>query len=89
MKKFTDILQYIFGYGIMICLLSGGLTFFGYIAALCIGGELAASICYFIYKVLFPIIIKASTVLVLFGLVIMYLKGEVALSISKSKKAGK
>mgnify|MGYP003301256897 CR=1 FL=1 len=29
----------------MICLFAGGLTFFGYVAALCIGGDTAAAIC--------------------------------------------
>jgi hypothetical protein len=76
----------IFGYGIMICLFVGGLTFFGYLAALFIGGETAAAICVFIYKTIIPIIIKASTILVLFGLVAMYLAGEMELTAKNSKK---
>ena len=87
-KKISKVMKTIFGYGIMICLFAGGLTFFGYLAALFIGGETAAAICVFIYKTIVPIIIKASTILVLFGLVAMYFAGEMALT-SNKKKAGK
>lgn len=84
-KKISDALRVVFGYGIMICLFAGGLTFFGYLVALIIGGEAAAAICVFIYKTIIPIIIYASTILVLLGLVIMYLNGEVALTADKKK----
>lgn len=87
-KKISNVLRVIFGYGIMICLFAGGLTFFGYLAALCIGGEAAAAICDFIYNTIIPYIIKASTILVLLGLVTMYFNGEVALT-SDKKKASK
>ncbi len=84
-KKISDILRKVFGYGIMICLFAGGITFFGYIGALCIGGETAAVICHFIYKSFFPVIIKASNILVILGLLLMYLNGEMALTIKKKK----
>jgi len=84
-KKISAFLRVIFGWGILICLFAGGLTFFGYLAALIIGGETAAAICVFIYKTIIPVIIKASTILVLLGLVVMYLNGEVALT-SNAKK---
>lgn len=87
-KKISNVLKTIFGYGIMICLFAGGLTFFGYMAALVIGGETAATICVFIYKTIIPYIIKLSTILVLLGLVAMYLNGEMALTTDK-KKASK
>ena len=80
MKKVSDVFKLIFGYGIMIVLFAGGLTFFGYAAALIIGGETATSLCTWIYKTFIPIIIKTSTVLILFGLVTMYLAGEKALT---------
>ena len=83
-----EVLKTIFGYGIMLCLFVGGLTFFGYLAALFIGGETATAICTFIYKTLIPYIIKASTIMVLLGLVAMYLNGEMALT-SNKKKASK
>ena len=85
MKKVSDVLKLVFGYGIMICLFAGGLTFFGYLAALIVGGEAAALICTFIYKTIIPVIIKCSTVLVLLGLVVMYLNGEMALTAHKKK----
>ena len=87
-KKISGVLRVIFGYGIMLCLFSGGLTFFGYLAALVIGGDTAAAICEFIYKTFIPIVIKSSTILVLLGLVTMYLNGEMALT-SDKKKASK
>ena len=85
-KKISSVLRVIFGYGIMICLFAGGLTFFAYLAALIIGGDTAAAICNFTYKTFFPIIIKASNALVILGLVVMYLNGEMSLTIGKKKK---
>ena len=87
-KKISAVLKTIFGYGIMICLFAGGLTFFGYLAALIIGGDTAAAICEFIYKTIIPYIIKTSTAMVLLGLVAMYLNGEMALT-SNKKAASK
>lgn len=86
-KKISAGLRWVFGYGIMLCLFAGGLTFFGFVAALIIGGDTAALICEYIHKTIFPYIIKISTVLVILGLVVMYLNGEVALvSDGKGKK---
>lgn len=82
---FTKVCRYIFGYGIMAVLFAGGLTFFGYVAAICIGGEAATEICTFIYKTIIPYIILASTILILFGLFTMYLAGEKALTPDKKK----
>ena len=79
LKKISDVCKLIFGYGIMIVLFVGGFTFFGYVAALIIGGETATAICTWLYKSLIPVIIYASTILILFGLVTMYLAGEKAL----------
>ena len=82
-KKLSDILKMIFGYGIMITLFAGGLTFFGYVAALIIGGDAATAICTVIYKNIIPVIIYTSVILVLLGLVAMYLAGEKALTPEK------
>ena len=79
LKKISDVFKLIFGYGIMIVLFIGGLTFFGYVAALIIGGDTATAICTWIYKSLIPVVIYASTILILFGLLTMYLAGEKAL----------
>jgi len=85
-KKLSDILRIVFGYSILLCLLAGGLTFFGYMLALCVGGDGAAEICRVLSKVVTPWIVKASSVTVILGLVVMYLGGEVALTASKDKK---
>ncbi len=82
-KKLSNVLKTIFGYGIMISLFAGGLTFFGYVAALCIGGDVAAAICAVIYKHIVPAIIYLAVCMVLLGLVAMYLAGEIALTPEK------
>ena len=83
LRKISNVFKLIFGNGIMIVLFAGGLTFFGYLAALIIGGETATSICTWIYKSFIPVMIYASTILILFGLVTMYLAGEKALTPGK------
>lgn len=85
-KKIGSVLKTIFGYGIMICLFAGGLTFFGYLVALIIGGDTAAAICQVIYKGIIPWIIRCSTVMVVLGLIAMYFSGEMALTAQKKKK---
>jgi uncharacterized membrane protein YozB (DUF420 family) len=82
-KKLSDVLKTVFGYGIMIALFAGGLTFFGYMAALIIGGDIAASICAFIYNTVLPAIIYLSVIMVLLGMIAMYLAGEVSLTPEK------
>lgn len=80
MNKIADIIKVIFGYGIMICLLVGGLTFFGYLAALCIGGSTAELICTVIYKHIYPVLVVLSTSMIVLGLIRMYIVGESAFS---------
>lgn len=87
LKKIADIGKLIFGYGIMITLFLGGLTFFGYVAALIIGGDTATAICTFLYKTLIPINTYATSILVLLGIICMYFAGEKALT--PDKKPGK
>ena len=87
MKKLSDILKVVFGYGIMISLFVGGLTFFGYVAALIVGGDTAAKICDFISNTVNKNMIYLSTIMILLGLVTMYLAGEKALTPSQSKKS--
>ena len=85
LKKVSEVCKMIFGYGIMITLFVGGFTFFGYILALIVGGNLAAQICHVIYKQIVPVIIYISTSMILFGLFAMYLAGELALTPDKKK----
>ena len=86
-KKIASVLRTIFGYGIMISLFGGGLTFFGYVAALIIGGDTAATICAFIQEKFLPVMIYISTIMVILGLVVMYLNGETALTPDKKKSS--
>ena len=85
LKKASGWLRFVFGCGIMISLFGGGMTFFGYLVALVIGGETAAVICAVIYKTIIPVIVRLSTCMVLLGLLTMYLNGEVALTADKKK----
>lgn len=85
-KKIANIIEIVFGYGIMLSLFLGGISFFGYLAALIIGGETATIICNFIYKKFYPYLVYASSVLVLLGLFKMYLCGETALKAEGKKK---
>jgi len=90
-KKLSNVLKTIFGYGVMIALFAGGLTFFGYVAALIIGGGaggIGAQICEIISKQITPIITYVSTCCVLLGLFTMYLSGDKALTVGK-KEASK
>ena len=82
-KRISGILKIVFGWGIMTSLFLGGLTFFAYLAALLIGGEIAAAICTFVYKTFIPILIQGTTWIVLLGLLAMYLNGEMALTTGK------
>ena len=82
-QKIANALSYIFGVGIMLALFAGGLSFFGYLAAIIIGGEPAAQICQFISKTLYPILFYFSSGIVLLGLVKMYVAGEKSMAPNK------
>lgn len=85
-KKIAEVLLWIFGIGITVCLLAGALAFVGFIVALCIGGEAATEICVFIHKTYFPWVIKITTIFSAFGLVGMYMKKAKALTISNDNE---
>ena len=89
LKKISAVMKKIFGYGIFVSLVAGGLVFFGYVVALIIGGETAAAICDFIKVEVLPVLFYYTSAFVLFGLLAMYLGGEAALSASKRKKPNK
>lgn len=80
LNQLADGCKMIFGYGIMIVTFAGGLTFFGFLAAIVIGGDTAAAICAVIRDQIFPVIVYATTSLIVLGLLSMYLKGEKALT---------
>lgn len=88
LKKISNVCKTIFGYGIMISLFGGGLTFFGYIVALILGGDTAVAICDFMKTYITPNAILLSTIMILFGIFAMYLAGELALTPTKREKNG-
>ena len=85
-QSIANILGWIFGYGILASLLIGALSFFAYVAALIIGGDVAAAICAFVYKSVYPHLVTGTSVVVLLGLLKMYLMGQTALSSAKKGK---
>ena len=84
MKKFISGLKYIFGGLILLCLFAGAFSLIGYIVALFIGGDLATTICSFIFGNYLPYVIKISTVVVFIGLLIMYIEKQQALVIENT-----
>lgn len=80
-KKLENVTLTIFAIGVTIAVLAGGLTLFGYIAAMFIGGETAETICLFIFKQCFPWVIKIASISVGFGLLGMYLGKKESLNI--------
>ena len=86
LKKVSEILSWIFGYGMMICLFVGGISFIAYLVALIVGGDTAVLICDFVYKKLYKYLVYVTSVLVLLGLLKMYLSGQTALTSGKKKK---
>lgn len=90
LNKIVSVLKFIFGWGVMLSLFAGGLTFFGYLAAIIIGGGeggTGAMICEVISKQITPIITYVSTCCVLLGLLTMYLSGDKALTVGKKESS--
>ena len=90
LNKIVAVCKFVFGWGVMLSLFAGGLTFFGYVAALIIGGGeggIGAEICRVISKEITPIITYVSTSCVLLGLLTMYLSGEQALTMGKKESS--
>ena len=85
-EKTAKILAYIYGTGIFVALFTGALSFFGYVAALIIGGQTATDICVFIYKKIYPVLFYISSGSVLLGLLKMYVAGEKTMVPTKKKK---
>ena len=86
LKKASAVMKVIFGYGMLIALAVTVCMLVGFLVAFVIGGDTAALISEFIYKKVTPILIYATSILVLFGLLAMYFGGEAALSSSKKSK---
>lgn len=87
MKKISGICLGIFSIGVVVSLFAGGATLLGYVTALIIGGDVAPLICSFIFTKIFPVIIRVTSICVLFGLIGMYLNKTKALSVDSAKTA--
>ncbi|MBR0151234.1 MAG: hypothetical protein IJP89_07720 [Synergistaceae bacterium] len=74
MKAVRKITGMIYGWGIMLALFVGGLSFLGYLWAIFAGGETAAAICAFIYKTLYPELVYWTSIVVLVGVIRTYIK---------------
>ena len=86
MKKISTVMKAIFGYGLLVSLLVSALVFLGFVVALIVGGEFAVWLSAFLYKGIVPILIYATSLLVLFGLLAMYLGGEAKGKADKPKE---
>lgn len=89
LSKTSKIISWIVGYGLMIALFIGGLSFFAYLLAIIVGGEFAVNICNFIYKDFYPWLVRSTSVMIILGLIKMYLNGESSLTANKKKKIKK
>lgn len=88
-EKLANVLETIFGWGIYLCLIAGGLSFFGFLTGILMGGGEGSSseaLAIFLQKQYFPIIIKCASITIGVGLATMYLKNEKALSLVSDKK---
>lgn len=81
MKKVANVLNTLFGVGVLLALFAGGIAVLGYIVAMFIGGETATELCRIIYKEYFAWIIKFTSVFIGCGLIGMYLDKKKALTI--------
>ena len=75
-KKAAAVLENLIGISLAICLFIGALGFIGYVIAFIAGGETAALICEWIYKVFYAWLIKLSTITTIACFVLQYLKGD-------------
>ena len=85
-EKIAKILNTIFGWGVFLASIAGGLAFFGFLAAIIIGGSSATALSVFIQKQYFPIVIRIASAIILVGLVGMYFGKMEALSLTADKK---
>lgn len=88
-QKLAGIFDTIFGWGIYLCLIAGGLAFFGFLISIIIGGgedSAAQELAVFLHKQYFPVVIKCASITIGLGLAAMYLKKEKALSLISDKK---
>lgn len=90
-NKAASLMEKIFGWGILLTLLAGGLAFLGYLAALAAGGgENGAGmrIALFIQKEYFPAVIVCAAISAAIGLLSLCLNGWEGLSLKGKQDEG-
>lgn len=85
-EKILNILTKIWAMVSFVLLFTGGISVFGYIAAIIIGGETGAEIINFLYTKLFSTLIYVNSIFIIVGLIKMELAGEQSLTAGKKKK---
>ncbi len=85
-KEIAALLNRIFGWGVFICLIAGGLAFFGFLAGIFMGGPNAEALAVFIHKQYFPVVIRVTSIIIGIGLIGMYFGKMQALSLTADKK---
>ena len=75
-KKVVTVFEYSIGIALAVCLFVGGLGFFGYMAAFCIGGDTAVQICDWLYNDFYKALIIISTITTLVSFVLLYVRGD-------------
>lgn len=86
MRAIGQRINIVFGWGVYICLLAGGISFFGFALALVIGGGSGEALAVWLRQQYLPIVIRITSFIIILGLVGMYCNKEQALSIVTDKK---
>lgn len=85
-KKLSYLLNIIFGWGILLALIAGSLSFFGFLIALMIGNKSGEAFAVFLQKQYFPVLIRFASIIIGTGLAAMYVGKEQALSLVSDKQ---
>lgn len=85
-KNLAGLLNNVFGWGILVALIAGAMSFFGFLAALMMGGKGGEAFSIFLQKQYFPLLIRFTSVMIGIGLLAMYAGKEQALSLVSDKQ---
>jgi len=84
--KACTVIEKIYAVMAVILLFAGGLCFFGYAAAIIIGGSTAEMISVFIYTKIMKVLIYGASAATIIGLLYIYLKKQKFLTFSDGDK---
>jgi len=88
-EKIYNILKRIYGVGMMVAFLAGGIPIIPFVFAIIIGGDVGEGIANFLYKRYYPVVIVLAAIACLVGLVAVYIGKKHDFVIKKSHKAEK